>query len=55
MPTLADDRTNSAAEAYGLKNLTFFVVLDSDGNVVERLAGQLSGAGFARLLEAARR
>ncbi|MEX2279974.1 MAG: TlpA disulfide reductase family protein [Acidimicrobiia bacterium] len=40
-PVLYDDEAGTAAEAYGLSAFPFWVVLDSNGLVVERFSGQL--------------
>jgi cytochrome c biogenesis protein CcmG, thiol:disulfide interchange protein DsbE len=40
-PVIYDDEEGTAAVAYGLSAFPFWVVLDSDGNVVERFAGEL--------------
>ncbi|MEX2655172.1 MAG: TlpA disulfide reductase family protein [Acidimicrobiia bacterium] len=40
-PVIYDDEAGTAAAAYGLSAFPFWVVLDSDGLVVERFSGQL--------------
>lgn len=52
--TLVDDGNNRAGEAYGLSSFPYFVVLDSQGKVVERAAGEIGQAGFSALVSAAR-
>ena len=53
IPTLVD-KGNSAAELYGLSGFPYFVVVDAEGNVVERVSGELSIEAFNNLIEAAR-
>lgn len=40
-PVIYDDEENTAAVAYGLSAFPFWVVLDSDGRVVQRFTGEL--------------
>lgn len=42
-PVIYDDEASTAAETYGLSAFPFWVVLDSNGAVVERFSGQLPG------------
>ena len=49
-PVLVDDQANQVAGAFGLKAFPFFVVVGSDGLVVERLAGAIPVSEFERLL-----
>lgn len=44
-PVIYDDEAGTAAQAYGLSAFPFWVVLDSNGMVVERFSGQLPGDG----------
>ncbi len=41
-PVLLDDQDSTAASAYGLTSFPYFVVLDADGTVVFRVAGELT-------------
>jgi cytochrome c biogenesis protein CcmG, thiol:disulfide interchange protein DsbE len=52
--TLVDDADNVAATAYALSAFPYFVAIDADGNVVERLTGRVDAAGFESILGAAR-
>jgi thiol-disulfide isomerase/thioredoxin len=52
VPTIAD-ATGVAAEAYGLTAFPFWVVVDAEGQVVERLTGEVSEARFDALAAAA--
>lgn len=54
VPTLVDDQAASAATAFGLSGFPFFVVVDSQGKVVERTSGELTTDQFEALLDAAR-
>jgi cytochrome c biogenesis protein CcmG, thiol:disulfide interchange protein DsbE len=40
-PVIYDDEEGTAAVAYGLSAFPFWVVIDSDGNVVQRFTGEL--------------
>lgn len=40
-PVIYDDEDGTAAAAYGLSAFPFWVILDSDGNVVQRFTGEL--------------
>ena len=40
-PVIYDDEDSTAAAAYGLSGFPYWVVLDSDGRVVQRFTGQL--------------
>ena len=53
-PTLVDSLEGTAAEAYGLTGFPYFVVVDADGNLVQRTSGELSTEQFDALVEAAR-
>jgi thiol-disulfide isomerase/thioredoxin len=52
-PVLADDDQGTAAKAYGLPSYPFLVVLDKDGNVVARHAGELGTDGIVPALQQA--
>lgn len=43
-PVIYDDEDSTAAIAYGLSGFPYWVVLDSDGRVVQRFTGQLPDA-----------
>jgi thiol-disulfide isomerase/thioredoxin len=53
-PTLADDDSSTAAQAYGLTSFPFFVVIGADGQVVARGSGELGAPQWEALLDAAR-
>lgn len=53
-PVLTDDEASTAAAAYGLSAFPFWVVVDADGEVVDRLAGSIGTSQFDALVEAAR-
>jgi cytochrome c biogenesis protein CcmG/thiol:disulfide interchange protein DsbE len=50
-PALADDENGTAAKAYGLTSYPLLIVLDADGNVVARHAGELGEAGITQVLQ----
>jgi len=53
-PTMVDDADNTAGDVFGVSGYPFFVVIDAEGNVVERVSGKVEGPRFGLLLEAAR-
>lgn len=53
VPTLTDSSTK-VAEAYGLTNFPFWVVIDAEGVVVTREAGELTESQLEALVTAAR-
>lgn len=53
-PTLADSEVGLAAAYYGLTSFPYFVVADAEGNVVTRVAGQISTGDFDTLVSMAR-
>jgi len=50
-PVLADDQNGTAAKAYGLTSYPLLVLLDANGNVVYRHAGELGEDGIAQVLQ----
>ncbi len=50
-PALADDDANTAAKAYGLPSYPYLVLIDAEGNVVARHAGELGDAGIVPALQ----
>ncbi len=54
VPTLADDESGTAANAYGLTSFPFFVAIDSSGNVTARVSGELSESQFDALVAKAK-
>jgi thiol-disulfide isomerase/thioredoxin len=50
-PVLADDATRPAATAYGQQTFPFLVLLDAEGNVVYRHAGELGDTGIQQALQ----
>ena len=51
---MLDDEEQTAALAVGTSAYPFFVVVDSDGKVVERTSGEITEDQWNALLEAAR-
>jgi thiol-disulfide isomerase/thioredoxin len=49
-PVIADNETYDAATAFGLSGFPFFVVLDSEGKVVERASGELDPTTLTAML-----
>jgi cytochrome c biogenesis protein CcmG/thiol:disulfide interchange protein DsbE len=54
VPTLVDDRDNTARAAMGIAGYPAFVVVGPDGTVVQRASGELTLGQWEQLLEAAR-
>ena len=54
VPTLVDSLDGTAAQAFGLTGFPYFVVVDADGNLVERTSGELTTEQFDALVAAAR-
>jgi thiol-disulfide isomerase/thioredoxin len=52
-PVLADDASRPAATAYGQQTFPFLVILDAEGKVVYRHAGELGDAGIQQVLQQA--
>lgn len=52
-PTMADSEAGAAGTAYGLSSFPYFVVVDADGKVLGRLAGEVGTNAFDQLVEAA--
>jgi thiol-disulfide isomerase/thioredoxin len=52
-PVLADDDQATVAKAYGLPSYPYLVVLDADGNVIARHAGELGDDGIVQALQQA--
>lgn len=50
--TLVDDKKQSAASAFGLSSYPFIVMVDQDGNVVERREGEQADGFFAKAFAA---
>jgi thiol-disulfide isomerase/thioredoxin len=53
VPTIADDKDQTAAKAYGLTSFPYFVAVDKDGKVVARNSGELSTQEFLALMQKA--
>lgn len=51
---MVDDANSTAGEVFGLTSFPYYVVIDAQGNVVERASGELGGEQFAALVQAAR-
>lgn len=51
---LMDDRYGSVANAYGLRAVPYWVVIDADGRLVQRQAGIIEPGQISELAEAAR-
>ena len=54
VPTLVDSTESTAASAYGLDAFPYFVAVDAKGNVMKRIAGELTEAQFTDLVAAAK-
>lgn len=54
LPTLVDDEVSSAGTAWGVTQFPYFVVVDADGTVLERAAGELTMSEFDELVNAAK-
>ena len=54
VPTLVDDEAATAGAAYGVQGFPAFVVVDADGEVVQRASGEITVEQWEQLLEAAR-
>lgn len=54
VPTLVDDESNTAAQAFGVSGFPAFLVVGADGKVVQRSSGELTTDQFTQLVEAAR-
>jgi thiol-disulfide isomerase/thioredoxin len=52
-PLIYDDQASSAGSAYGVTSFPFWVVLDSNGQVVGRLAGRIGEDGINQLFQVA--
>jgi len=52
-PVIADSDSSEAAAAFGLSGFPFTVVLDSSGNVVQRISGEFEPDLLGSLLAAA--
>lgn len=52
-PVLADDENNTAAAAMGVSSFPFVVILDTDGTVLTRWAGERGADGIQELVDAA--
>lgn len=52
-PTIADSSTATAATAYGLTSLPYFVAVDKNGNVVARTSGEITTDQFDALVRGA--
>jgi hypothetical protein len=55
IPTIADTSDSRAAFAYGVNAFPFFVAIDEQGNVKQRVTGELDPSQLAQLVESARR
>jgi len=53
IPTIHDDRSNSASAAFGMQGTPFWVVLDGDNQVVARIPGRVGQAGMDALFATA--
>lgn len=53
-PTMKDDAASSAHLAFGAGGFPYFVVVDADGNVVNRTSGELTEGQIEQLVEQAR-
>lgn len=46
VPTIQDDRSNSASVAFGMAGTPFWVVLDGDNQVLFRVSGEITAGGM---------
>ncbi len=53
LPTIQDDRSNSASSAFGMQGTPFWVVLDGDNTVLARIPGRVGQAGMDTLFATA--
>lgn len=53
IPTIHDDRSNSASAAFGMQGTPFWVVLDGDNQVIARIPGRVGQAGMDTLFATA--
>jgi thiol-disulfide isomerase/thioredoxin len=51
-PDMADDDAGTAGVAYGLGSFPYLVLIDADGNVVARHAGELGEDGIVQAMDA---
>jgi thiol-disulfide isomerase/thioredoxin len=51
-PDMADDDAGTAGVAYGLGSFPYLVLIDADGNVVARHAGELGEDGIVQAMNA---
>lgn len=50
-PVMADSKTRTAGEAFGVSGYPFFVLLDANGKVVKRMSGEVPMSELTTLLE----
>ena len=53
LPTMADDRNGTAAQAYGLSAYPYFLLMDANNRVIARDSGELSTQELDELVELA--
>ena len=53
VPVIVDDKADTAAKAFGLTGYPTFVVIDTNGNVVQRTSGEITQDQWNALLKAA--
>lgn len=53
VPTIQDDRSNSASSAFGMQGTPFWVVLDGDNTVLARIPGRVGQTGMTALFQTA--
>ena len=51
VPTLVDDKDSSAGKAYGLTSFPTWIILDSDGKVINRFSGSITTKDFINLTD----
>jgi hypothetical protein len=51
---LVDDADSRTGSVFGLTSFPYFVAIDAQGNIVERVSGEIGGPAFEALLDAAR-
>ena len=54
VPTIVDDKDNTAGNAFGVSGFPYFLVVNKEGKVVYRTSGMKTEAEFYAILQAAR-
>ena len=51
VPTLVDDKDSSAGKAFGLTSFPTWIILDSEGKVINRFSGSITTKDFINLTD----